>query len=46
MLASYGGLDKLKTLKNRLRKENGLGEVDESSKLIYYILLYIFFNNV
>jgi len=33
MLASYGGLDKLKTLKNRLRKENGLNEMDESSKM-------------
>lgn len=34
MLASYGGLDKLKLLKNRLRKENGLDEVDESSNSI------------
>ncbi|ORY38727.1 N1221-domain-containing protein [Neocallimastix californiae] len=32
MLASYGGLDKLKTLKNRLRKENGLNEMDESKQ--------------
>jgi len=31
MLASYGGLDKLKPLKNRLRKENGLDEINESS---------------
>jgi len=34
MLASYGGLEKLKTLKNNLRKENGLDEIDESKQYV------------
>lgn len=34
MLASYGGLNKLKSLKNRLRKENGLDEIDESKQYV------------
>ncbi|ORX54162.1 N1221-domain-containing protein [Piromyces finnis] len=34
MLASYGKLDQLKELKNELRKENGLDEIDESKQYV------------